>query len=47
LDKSNELRRQSLPVREDGRQMAGEVTDVACEDYLALRIQYVCGLYPG
>jgi hypothetical protein len=43
LDKSNELRRQSLPVREDGRQMAGEVTDVACGDYLALRIQYVCG----
>jgi hypothetical protein len=45
---SDELRRQSLPVREDRRQMAREVTHIARENHLALGIQYVCGLHlPG
>jgi hypothetical protein len=43
LDKSNELRRQSLPLSENRRQMLHEVTEVACEDDFPLRIQYVCG----
>lgn len=47
LLESNELRGKSLPVSEDGRQMACEVTDVAREDLLALGVQYVCGLHPG
>jgi hypothetical protein len=40
LDKSNELRCQSLAVSEERRQMLDEITHVARQDYLALRIQY-------
>ena len=47
LREFDELRRQSLPVREDGRQMACEVTDVTRKDHLPLRIQHLCGLHPG
>lgn len=47
LRDSNELRRQSLPVRADRRQMTGELTHVPCEDDLPLRIQHLRGLHPG
>jgi hypothetical protein len=44
---SEELRRKVLPIGEDGRQVLGEVADLARQNLLALPVERVSGLHPG